>query len=761
MTDILLILYTTATVVSAALLFLVQPMIGKMLLPRLGGTPAVWNTCMVFFQAVLLAGYAYAHLITRRLRARQQILLHVAVLVLPLLVLPLHLAGGEAPAGGDSPVLWLLGALLATIGLPFFALSTTGPLLQRWFASSEHRESKDPYFLYAAGNVGSLGALLAYPWLLEPRFPLAASPLSQVRLWSAAYLAFALLTTFCGVLMLRRRVPEAHAPASHRSRGAKPAAAGVTASRRVLWVLLAFVPSSAMLGATQYITTDLAAIPLLWVLPLTVYLLTFILSFSRRRWIAARWSSAALAVLVVGVALSFWIPVPWLLLILSLHLLTLLAVGLVCHGRLASDRPPPERLTEFYLLIGTGGLLGGIFNALLAPLLFRSVVEYPFALLLACLLRPGPWGRSGSRESASARWLDLAFPAGVALVAVAMSLFVGGTSPSTPLALVFLGAAVPAALVLLSISRPLRFALGLLVLLVAGWAQARSSGPVLLVERTFFGVNKVVRFESKSSELPPFHSLYNGTTKHGLQIVDERLRLWPTLYFHPAGPIGHVFRSLQDVPNLRVAVIGLGAGTLAAYGRPGQRFTFYEIDPAVVEIARDPRYFTYLSDCRADSEIIVGDGRLQLARAPDGGYGLIIMDAFSSDAVPVHLITREAVEMYFRKLSPDGLLVVNLTNSYMNLVPVLDAIASALDVSGLVWRDRAVTRDQFLQAKTPSTWAVLGRDRSSLAALAFPKESRRLPRVPGVPPEAEFLWTDDYSNLFALLRASPRAGRLP
>lgn len=754
----------------AALLFLVEPMVAKMVLPLLGGSPSVWNACMVFYQAALLAGYAYAHALSSRLRPRWQVAVHLPLVAGAVAFLPVGIAG--RPQAGDSPVAWLMGALALSIGVPFLVLSTTGPLLQRWFASTSHRDAADPYFLYAASNLGSLVALLAYPLLIEPRLELRLAEamgqggggglLSQNALWSAAYAVYALLCAGCAFLMLRHRATPAP------GLGPRGEAPEIPASRRLLWLALAMVPSSALLGTTQYLTTDIAAIPLLWVAPLAVYLVTFVLAFSRKTRIPPSVWSLALAVLVVAVAASLWLPywfgfraAPWRA--VALHLLTLLAVGMVCHGRLAASRPPAERLTEYYLWVALGGALGGIFNALLAPVIFRTVVEYPLALFFACCLRPDGSVRPGDRRTRS-RVLDLVFPAALALAVAGLALLTVRSAAGGAKLSPWIVVGLPSLACLFLVRRPLRFALGVGVLLVAGWTMVQATGQRLKVERTFFGVHQVLRQGSPTVQMMGpagqmetydgrFHALVHGTTKHGSQFVDERLRSLPTGYYHPSNPIGLVFRTLARDPRLdAVAVVGLGAGSLSAYGRPGQTMTFYEIDPAVLRIARDPRLFTYLRDSRARVDVVIGDGRLGLAAAPAGAYGMIVLDAFTSDAIPVHLMTREAIRLCTEKLRPDGILALHLTNEYLDLVPVVDAIASDLGLAGLVMEGLPTTRREMVERMAPSTWAVLARDRAALASLSSDSRWRALPLEPGRSPRRTFLWTDSFSNVLGVLR---------
>jgi hypothetical protein len=700
---------------------------------------------MVFFQTVLLAGYAYAHLLDSRFKPRVQLVIHLAVVAVGLLFLPMRLSAVFGPVPHGVPVFWLLGTLATSIGFPFFALATTGPLVQRWFHRSGHPEGQDPYSLYAVSNLGSLAALLAYPLVIEPSlglsapcpswFPTRIDCLSQKLLFSAGYVVFAVLMAAVAAFVWKR------APARQQQHEAASPAAAVAWRSRLVWVLLAFVPSSALLAVTQYLSTDLAVFPLLWVLPLAVYLTTFILAFSRRSWLKPAWSSTGLGLAAVAVVASFWVffrPYPWVLFIL--HPLTLFFVGMVCHGRLAALRPAPRRLTEYYLWIAFGGALGGAFNALVAPLLFRSIAEYPIILLAACLCRPGALNRP--------RVLDFALPAALALVAAGMPLAVSlGKFESTGSVLA-IQVGIPCALAILFIGRPLRLALAIGSLLIVARAQTRLSGEVIYAKRDFFGVHKVVRVGG-----PLSHVLYDGSTRHGAQGLDARLREKPSSYYHRSGPVGQVFSTLGGSDRFdRIAVVGLGAGTMAAYAPAGGQITFYEIDPEITRIATDEKFFTYLRDCRAHVEVKAGDGRLELTHVPDGYYGLIVLDAFSSDAPPVHLMTLEALELYFRKLRPDGLLLANLTNQHLDLEPVFHAIAAELDLRGLATSDDVVTDAQALELKNRSSWIVLARSQDALGGLPLSYTWWPVPLASSGPPSRQFLWTDDSSSVLPLLR---------
>jgi hypothetical protein len=429
---------------------------------------------------------------------------------------------------------------------------------------------------------------------------------------------------------------------------------------------------------------------------------------------------------------------------------------MVCHGRLAALRPAPGKLTEYYLWIALGGALGGVFNALAAPLLFNSIAEYPLVLLAACLCRPGALRRP--------RVLDFALPAALALAATAMPLVVSHGKIESTGGMLAVQVGIPCALAVLLMGRPLRFALGIGVLLIVARAQTQMSGEVLYAKRDFFGVHRVVRvggpvYRALDAEGRPtsydlsFHVLYDGATRHGAQRVDPQLRGTPTSYYHRSGPAGQVFSALEGSDRLdKIAVVGLGAGTLAAYAPAGGQITFYEIDPEIAHIARDERLFTYLQDCRAHVEVITGDGRLELARVPDGHYGLIVLDAFSSDATPIHLMTREAVELYFRKLRPDGLLLAHLTNQHLDLEPVFHAIATALKLRGLATSDDVISEEQLVEGKNRSSWLVLARSRDALGPLVLSSEWWPVPVESSGLPHRRFLWTDDSASVLPLLR---------
>jgi len=738
-------LFAAASFCGAALVFLVQPMVAKMILPRLGGSPAVWNTSLVFFQTLLLAGYAYAHLSFRVLGARRQPILHMVILLLPLAVLPIALPNWAAPTTGVE--LWVLALLAAAAGAPYFAVASAGPLLQRWFASTDDPDARDPYFLYAAGNAGSVGGLLAYPFLLEPHLPLG----TQSLVWAGGYLLFLVLAGACVLTLLRARrrargvppaspLPAEPAPTPEPAGAPEPGgpletdppypASPLGYKTRLRWVGLAFLPSSLLLGATTYLSTDVAAVPLLWVVPLSLYLGTFILAFSRSTFRFAAWFQRWLPLLVLPAALA----VPFFLgqtiiLAFVIHLTALFAVGAAAHSRLAEERPPVDRLTEFYLLISVGGMAGGIFNALLAPVLFDTLLEYPLVLVLSLLVAklPPPLDR---------RILGLAVgmaPAALVFLALgaAASLLVQAEilDKWTPL---------PAVIVLLAAGavyrRAFRFARILLAILVLQVALTPLLRPALHRERTFFGTHRV-------GVADEWHLLSHGTTVHGAENRAPERMGEPATYYHPDGPVGDIMasRSASD----RLAIVGLGTGAMAAYAEPGQSVAFFEIDPAVARIALDTTFFSYLDRSPGQIRIVMGDGRLTLGLEPPESFDLIVLDAFSSDAVPVHLLTLEAVEEYLRRLRPGGLVAFHVSNRYVDLEPVLGRIARGLGLEGRVRLDPG----DGTRAHMSSRWVVLAEDLEALGALGLDHRWTGL-RVE----ERGEVWTDDYSNILRVMR---------
>ncbi len=748
-----LAVFTAAMFLSAALLFVVEPMIGKMLMPLLGGAPAVWNTCLVFFQAVLLAGYLYAHAALRFLGRRTQIAVHLALVASPLLIagfLPPHLPAGWEPPVESNPVGWVLLLLLVVIGLPFFALSSTTSMMQRWFADSGRKDAADPYFLYAASNAGSLLGLLAYPLVLEPLLRLHM----QSRLWSVAYAVFFALTATCAGLAWRWRArtenPEAADEAGEAAASANAREQPIAWPTRWRWIAQAFIPSSLMLGATSAITADVPAIPLFWVLPLAVYLVSFVLVFRKKPPISHRWLVERLPFLILaGICPTVSQARFSLAVLLLLYLTVLFGLALVFHGELARSRPAVQHLTEFYLCLSIGGVLGGIFNSLIAPAVFHTVMELPLVLIFAALIRPLPGVDQRANVWTRRRdWL-LPLALGVCMVVVILGLARTGIQPGHVETTLVFGYSL---LWCLSFGkRRMRFALGLLAIFVASWLYA-PFGKTLLARRSFFGVYRV-----RNTPDGRFRQLYHGGIVHGTQSLNENASCVPLSYYTRSGPGGAIFEAVEKkMPQGDWAIVGLGAGAMASYLEPGQTLTFYEIDPLVAQIARDPRYFTYLSGCAPAAGIVLGDARLKLRNAPDGQYGLIVLDAFSGDSIPMHLMTREALALYLRKLAPGGVIAFHISNLYFNLAPTLGNLAQDAHLAALIGNDTQISGAEQNDGKLASIWVVMARDRRELDALTA-DTSRGFRWVPLGGEPGSRLWTDDYSNLLGVVKSFTRA----
>jgi hypothetical protein len=725
--------FTATLFLSAGLLFSVQPMIGKMILPWLGGTPAVWNTCLVFFQASLLLGYLYAHLSTRWFSVRLQIAVHAAVLLLPLLSLPIALRGNFAALSSSQPVLSLFVVLFLTAGLPFLTVAASAPLLQKWFAQTGHPSAADPYFLYAGSNAGSLIALLGYPLLFEPTWTLA----EQSRHWRNGYLLLMGLIFVCAALLWRSRGQTTASEKVEESRTAE----SVAAWRRVKWVVYAFIPSSLMLGVTTYITTDLASFPLLWAIPLALYLLTFILVFARRQLLPVGWMSRVLALLAVPAIIALIVEAnyPHYVLIPE-HLILFFTASMVCHGALAGDRPSTSHLTEYYLWMSAGGVLGGIFSTLIAPLVFNGILEYPLAIVLACFFRPVT---EAQKETSSSRRSDWMLPAGIALLTALLAWITRSAGIHTGQFGVLLTFAAPAVLVLSFADRPVRYALGLAALLAGGAAYLGPLGQSADAERNFFGVVRITDDPSGARRM-----MVHGNTVHGSESLDTSQRGVPLTYYHPSGPAGDVFEVFQTNRAKDVGVVGLGAGSLASYAKPDESWTFFEINPAVVRFARTSQYFSFLSDSRTPgTDIVLGDARLSLNNVHDGAYGLLVLDAFSSDAIPVHLMTREALELYFDKLTPGGILAFHITNRYLRLEPVLGRLAAELGAVARTRNELDSGVEIDVPGREPSQWLVMARSERDLGSI----QTNPLWRAAAVAPETP-VWTDDFSNIVSVLR---------
>jgi hypothetical protein len=749
-TAVVLVVFALSIFASAFLLFLVEPMVAKMVLPLAGGTPAVWTTSVLFFQAVLLAGYGYSHWLAMRLRWRWQALLHGVLLVSPLAVLPIHLLPGWNPPTSGSPVAWLVLLLTVTVGLPFLVLSTTSPLIQHWFSRTGHPHSGDPYFLYRASNLGSALGLLAYPALIEPFVGLHA----QAQLWRLGYLAYLVLVLLCllSVGWSRWKGTAVSASADSVADSAiedKP----ISWRRRARWVVLAAIPSTWMLAVTSYFTTVIRPIPLLWVIPLALYLFSFAIVFARRPIVSRYWLNRAfpfyalplLGMVLLGGGGPFY-------LLALLHFGAFFLAALLCHGELAADRPHPRHLTEFYWWVAVGGATGGLFTAVIAPQIFNDFYEYPIAIIGAAFVRPALAVSAGRR----ARTFDFVLPAAMAaallaavgvmsgtglLNALNRSILTGSTTASD-FVRVLIVFAIPAAASAGFSWRPARFGLATTAMLGLSLLPLGSQ-PSIFQERDFFGVHKVVGDPAGTR-----HALIDGGTIHGIELMDPANLDKPASYYSESGPVGDLFDAERSVdPAWNVAVIGLGAGAIGCYAQPAQHWTFYEIDPVVVHIALDPSLFTFMRDCTPQAGVVLGDGRLTIARAPDHSYDLIVLDAFGSDAIPVHLLTREALQLYMSKLRPGGVLLFNISNRFVNLAPILAGEAAALSLTCAERADTQVTAAQAATGKFPSDWMVMSRTSGDLIDLPGKAGWHHLAPDPSFP-----VWTDDFSDVLSVTR---------
>ncbi|MBN9043568.1 MAG: hypothetical protein BGP05_01295 [Rhizobiales bacterium 62-47] len=738
---LILVVYTAAIFVSALLLFSVQPLFTKMVLPRLGGSPAVWSVAMVFFQSLLLGGYAYAHYLMQIRSRAVPIAIHLLLLIVALSMLPLAIAKGwgEPPTGGYA--IWLLGLFAVSIGLPFFALAANNPMLQAWFVRTGHPNGPDPYFLYASSNIGSFLALLSYPVLLEPMFSLQ----TQNLLWTAGYGLLILLIAGCGILLLRSPNVAPHA---------LDADVGLPApswAQWLRWIFLAAVPSGLLIAVTAHISTDVAAAPLLWVLPLSLYLLTWVLVFQSRPLLPHRWLMWLQPFAIAGVIILLAVGGEQnLLLTLGGHLLCFFVIAMACHGELARTRPAARHLTGFYVALSFGGMVGGLFAGLIAPFTFSWIAEYPILIALAALCRPPVT----ERGSIAARWYWVT----LALLAVALLVptLTGGDAFGwlEPRRVYVIGAVAciaPLLVVLLRGDRWKVTATAALALVLLR-AYPADEGRVETV-RSFFGVHKIVITPGGQ-----YHVLMHGTTIHGAERMQNNDgtpiagRPEPISYYHKDGGIGRAIAAVRERKGgpIRVAVIGLGAGTLTCASQPDERWRFFEIDQTMVNTARDPRFFRFVSSCEPDLQPVIGDARLTFAKEPNGLYDLVVVDAYSSDAIPIHLATQEAMKIYKDKLAPQGVVLMHVSNRHLELSSVVVGIAAANGLKSWVYNEDSGRDDEYIFA---TSVVVSARDEADVGALATSPQWAQTSVN-----DRQRVWTDDYSNILGAVWRRLREG---
>ncbi|MDH7796668.1 MULTISPECIES: fused MFS/spermidine synthase [unclassified Beijerinckia] len=747
-------LFVVVIFTSALLLFALEPMFAKMTLPVLGGSPSVWSVAVVFFQALMFGGYCYAHVLIRWMDPRRGALVHVALLCLAFLFLPVALRAAGAPPTDHDPTLWLIGLFAASVGVPFFALSAHGPLLQAWFARSGHSHARDPYFLYSASNVGSFAALLAYPFVIEPLFGLRA----QSQGWAIGFVLLVAMIVICAFSVFWRSGGAAaigsriEVETETETEAEAEATAPIAPAAAMIWVALAFVPSALLVSVTVYLSNDVAAAPLLWVVPLGLYLLTFVIAFrarspqaqtkfENRLSIAQPWLSAIILMIIcIG---SF----AWMTLGLVTHLALFVINALVCHAALYRLRPPARHLTFFYAAMSLGGALGGAFVSLLAPLLFSSLVEYPLLLATALFCRPGAIAEI--RAFTASVWAKVAS----ATIALALAAAALGLLAPVDLGYKLLAGAIGALLLLnwRSAGRTAIFGVAatIAILLLQTFTPGRESF------RSFFGVHRVE--EARDGK---FRTLAHGKTMHGaIRIRNDDGTMvtgkpLPTTYYAFDGPLGEaiaVARRTSGHGKLNQAsFIGLGTGALACHVHEDEAVTFFEIDPLVVWLARDSGRFRFLSDCGPQARYVLGDARLTLAQQRTKS-DIIVVDAFSSDAIPTHLLTLEAFELYVRLLAPRGVIAVHISNNTMDFADIIGRIATELGLYAYVRRDMAVSANES-EFRSPSVVAMIVRDPAQVRGLLENGSGLwRIETAAHAP-----LWTDDHATILTAMLAKLR-----
>ena len=721
----LVVAFCAAIFLSASLLFSVQPLFTKMILPLLGGSSNVWNTAMVFFQAMLLGGYIYAWAVSRYLPFKAQIATHLVVTAFGFVFLPLAIAQGWTPPGNAMPTFWLLGLFAVSVGAPFFALSANAPLLQRWFSYTDHPDAQDPYFLYAVSNAGSLLVLCAYPILFEPNLRL----LAQTEIWSAGYyLLWGALLLAGMIAVLRRAAPETVIEAA-----AEPVL--VLGWRRpLIWTGLAFLPSSLMLGVTTFTSNNIASAPFLWIIPLALYLLTFVIAFGNsKRLKAARVAFWALP--LAGAAMIAMINLGEAVPRIIVQLVAFFCVALYLHMRLVEDRPDTAHLTKFYIFMSLGGVLGGAFNALAAPLLFDNVWEYPLVMTAAfAVILSEP----RFRPTRKIEWRD----AGV-FTAISLTALMGAVWLGANLVTINLVALVGLFMVFRQLGlRVLPGLSGTAVILAAGMLVWSSVNNSVHRDRSFFST---LRVEAEGEGSERVHTFVHGDTIHNIQLRDPALQGVPLAYYSWDNTFDLALRAARrDRENLAVTAIGLGAGALACHVQPAETWRFYEIDPAVVKMARNPELFSFLETCAPDADIRIGDARLTIQEVADGSQDIIIVDAFTSDAIPAHLITREAMQIYQSKLAPGGVIFFHTSNRLLDVSSVVHTTALAEGLTPRFVKTRAF-EGPHSEFATPSVGLLVGEESRIRSITDTPEWSELVPSARVEP------WTDDYSSIIGPL----------
>ncbi len=734
-------IYTLCVLVSAFLLFQIQPIMAKLILPWLGGSPAVWQTVMLFFQLLLLGGYLYVHLTHKYMSLRAQTITHLIVLLAALFFLPITLHTDLGFAGTDRPITWLLLALLYSVSLPFFVLSASAPLLQRWFAELPDPSAHNPYFLYSASNLGSLLALLGYPFIIEPLLGVS----NQLLAWTGLFLIFASLMFLCVRMVRKHGTGHITIPQLETLTATPPP----TLSRRLHWLLLAFIPSSLMLGVTTYLTTDIAAVPLLWVIPLALYLFSFVLCFANGM-PGVRWATLAFpAILIIVIYMTRIQAQESPLILLLIHLSIFFVVCMGCHGQLASKKPSVTHLTEYFVWMSLGGALGGMFNALIAPAIFTNEIEY-FCVMLIAIFFLIPIPRTLKYKTLL---IDIALPV-VIFISITGMLVNPDTLPLPDAVRHFIAQPIKSPvlqniffLIVFTLAAgatyrfaralPIGFFLCCATMLFISPIKEEADYRLLFQTRNFYGISSVMYRKDDNVNI-----YRHGTTLHGLQSQDKDLKLTVTSYYAPLNQlIAAIPQSLRSMP---MAITGLGAGTLTCLATPGQELDLYEIDRAVVQIATDPALFTYMRDCPGVKNIIVGDARIKLQEADNARYGLMLMDAYTSDSLPVHLMTKEALALYLQKLRPEGIIAFHISNRNLDLKPILANLAVDAD---LIAYEKMLKPKEVNRLYKRSQWVIMTRAPEHFGDLNPDKNGwKRLEK------NDMRLWTDDFSNIVSIFK---------
>ncbi|WP_340198412.1 fused MFS/spermidine synthase [Ascidiimonas sp. W6] len=707
-------LYSITLLLSASLLFVVQPMFSKMILPLLGGTPQVWNTAMLFFQLLLLGGYAYAHGITKYLNIRVQAILHIILLVLFFFILPIAIPEGWVPPLGKDPTLWQLTLMTVTIGGPFFVLSGSAPMFQKWFSRTNHKDANNPYFLYGASNLGSMTALLLYPVIIEPAMNLG----KQSETWMYGYMALVVFTVFCALVVWKTNTQKIEDKKTTEKEV-------ITWRRKGKWLLLSFIPSSLMLGVTTHITTDVASVPLLWIIPLSLYVLTFIIAFARKPIITEKAASSNFGFLLIYLFIYTMMYDSQGIVFVLFHMILFFFAALVCHSALSQAKPSAQNLTEFYLVMSIGGALGGVFNGLITPKLFIIPIEYALILGLAACMR-----YANEKKKSIPKYH---FVLGLLTI---LSVIWAIQIESIVVKSILMGVALTG--LFLTINGRWVFGITAAIILIIsspGNLIAYLNTDIVHNDRNFFGIIKIIDLEN-------YRYFFHGTTIHGVQSLEKDREHVPLAYYYDTSAIADMFDfASANFGDQHVAVLGLGVGVTACFDKEGRTFDFYEIDPGVIRVAEDSTYFTFLSGCGSPYKIIEGDARLTLANKNNNSYDLILGDVYSSDNIPVHLITREAVELYLEKLKPDGMLGFNISNSFLDIEPVFAEIADSFGIKGY----SKFTRGDKTKGLGDAYGFVFARNENQkkflLANGWTPAEKRK-----GVG-----LWTDDFSNILSVV----------